>query len=59
MKLKCTIDPTDEYGNKVMAFTKGKEYEFEESIDPEGLETKDDNGHKEVFFNTNIMFEKS
>jgi|ERR1035437_5524711 hypothetical protein len=41
---------------KIMFFTIGKKYEFEESIDPEGWETKDDNGNKEVFFDLSVMF---
>ena len=37
-------------------FTVGKSYRFTYIYDPEGWEVKDDYGHKEVFFNTKIMF---
>jgi len=55
-KLICIREAIYHSGGKVMFFTKGKEYEFIESIDPQGWETKDDNANKEVFFDTTIMF---
>ena len=59
MKLICKKETEfDEHGKKIMNFTKGVIYNFEEISDPKGWETTDDNGNKEVFFNTEIMFEQ-
>jgi len=58
MKLKCKKEAINVEGQKILNFTKGKFYEFEESDDDlEGWKTEDDNGQKEVFFNLEIMFE--
>ena len=37
-------------------FTKGKEYWFTYVSDPEGWATVDDNGQREIFFNTDKLF---
>ena len=57
MNLVC-IEEAIRNGEKIMSFTKGKVYTFEEVIDPEGWEVLDDEGGKEVFFNPYIMFKK-
>tara|TARA_R110000851_G_C12702056_1_gene526259 strand:- start:13 stop:192 length:180 start_codon:yes stop_codon:yes gene_type:complete len=57
MELICKKEALDEKGNKVMNFTKGVIYDFEEIGDPEGWETMDDNGDKEVFFNLDLLFQ--
>jgi len=57
MELICKKEALDKNGNKVMNFTKGVIYDFEEIADPKGWKTTDDNGEKEIFFNTQIMFE--
>lgn len=57
MELICKKEVFDEKGDKVMYFTKGVIYDFEEIGDPEGWETTDDNGDKEVFINLDLMFE--
>ena len=56
MKLICKKEALDDKGNKVMNFTQGVIYDFEEISDPKGWETTDDNGNKEVFFNLDLMF---
>lgn len=48
--LKC-IDCSD-----VFSFTVGNNYSFTYCNDPEGYEVRDDNGNKEVFFDTTKMF---
>lgn len=57
MKLICKNEALDEQGNKIMNFTKGLIYDFEEVCDPEGWKTIDDKGNKEIFFNIYLMFE--
>lgn len=57
MELICKKEALSENGNKVMEFTQGVIYDFERSFDPEGWETTNDIGEKEVFFNLNVMFE--
>lgn len=57
MILKCKKETGSVNGKKVMQFTKGKNYEFEKIEDPEGWETLDDYGNREVFFMLDIMFE--
>lgn len=59
MKLRCYKEIKKVNGKKIMEFTKGKIYEFEKIDDPEGWETIDDNGNREVFFLLDIMFEPS
>lgn len=46
MELICKKEALDEKGNKVMSFTQGVIYDFEETSDPEGWETTDDNGER-------------
>ncbi len=50
-KLKC-IKSVD----TPFKFIKGKEYWFTYVSDPEGWATVDDNGQREVFFNTDKLF---
>lgn len=57
MRLKCKTEAIDDNGLKIMHFTKGQTYLFGLVSDPEGWETFDDKGNKEVFFNPYIMFE--
>lgn len=57
MKLRCKQEAINDDGTKVMQFTKGKIYDFEE-IEEGCHEVKDDNGKREVFFHTGLMFEK-
>ncbi len=57
MTLICTHSPiSKKTGKPIFALTVGKEYEGEESIDPPGILIRDDNGCKEVFFDTRQMF---
>ena len=57
MELICKQEALGENGEKVMNFTEGVIYDFEEIGDPEGWEVMDDNNEKEVFFNLDLMFE--
>ena len=57
MKLRCKKEALYPSGEKIMYFTEGEVYDFEQSYDPPGLEVEDDYGNKLVFFNTNEMFE--
>lgn len=57
MTLRCKQEAIDDYGTKVMHFTKGGLYDFEE-IEPGCWEVRADDGRREVFFNTDLMFEK-
>lgn len=57
MELICKREALDENGEKIMNFTKGLMYDFEESGEPDMWETIDDNGNKEVFFDLEVMFE--
>lgn len=50
-KLKCIKSVDNPF-----KFTKGKEYWFTYVSDPEGWATVDDNGQREVFFNTDKLF---
>lgn len=56
MELICKKESKDSKGNKIMQFTKGMIYEFEEK-DGE-WEVLDDNYNKEVFFDPYKMFKK-
>lgn len=57
MELICEHEAIFE-GKKVMQFTKGKTYTFEEIGDPEGWAVDDDNGRREIFFDPYGMFKK-
>lgn len=48
--LKCDNCPN------AFSFTVGNKYFFTYCNDPEGYEVRDDNGNKEVFFDTTRMF---
>ena len=56
MRLICINNCLDNFGQKVMNFTKGNYYNLTKSIDHEGWEVKDDNGKNEIFFNPYIVF---
>ncbi len=58
IKLRCKRNPITSNGIKTMDFTKGKIYEFRKVEDPEGWETKDDDGDREVFFRLDLLFEE-
>ena len=59
MKLRCKKEAISELstGDKLMEFTKGNVYEFEQA-DEYTWETEDDKGNIEVFFDTTVMFER-
>lgn len=57
MKLICKREALDENGNKIMKFTKGLIYNFEETRRSDIWKTIDDEGNKEVFFDLDIMFD--
>ena len=54
-RMICKLEPLDSDGLKVAEFTKGVSYDFYKTEEDE-WETKDDNGGKEVFFDTGRIF---
>lgn len=57
MEMICKKEAITEKGQKIMDFTLGLIYVFSET-DEGILETTDDKGFTEGFFNVDIMFEK-